>query len=386
MLPLDSSTTIRALDTRDMAGSIALFAKQIQHAWSDARAISIPDTYKHAERLVVFGMGGSALGTDILQHLWASELHIPVSIINDYVVPGYVNESTLVLLSSYSGSTEEVLAAAKEVMKRTKLILVMAAGKQLAAFAKQHDLPLYTIVPTYNPCDQPRIALGYSLVGQVALLSSAGVLPLTDASIHNVMTIAEQAANAYGTKQPTNQNTAKQIATWAQDGIPVLVSSQHLVGVTHAIQNQINENGKHLALMRPIPEMNHHALEGMGFPSKATSFLRVILCESKLYDPRNQKRYAVLKTVLQKQGIAYRTIHLSNEVAQLKTTSETPATDVASHPHETNVLNTHDGSNTTKEQEAFTGLSFGAFTAYYIGLLNGIDPSPIPWLSLEQNQ
>lgn len=349
MNTLDQLDSLRALDTLHMESSIGLLGQQLRHAWNDASSVQIPDTYKDVDHLVVFGMGGSALGTDVIQSLWSSSLRLPVTIVNDYNVPACVSERSLVLLSSYSGSTEEVLEAAQEVMQRTSRILVVTAGKDLEALARTHGFPLYKIDPVHNPCNQPRIAVGYSIIGQVALLASLGFITMNADHIETLASHVDALATQWNAERTSEQNLAKQLATFVADGIPILVSSEHLTGVAHVMRNQVNENGKHLCLMRPIPEMNHHALEGMGFPVAAKDLLRVVLFESPLYHKQNQTRYDVLEQLLQEQSI--------------------PSMRVSA-------------PGTTKEEQAFGSILLGGYTAFYTGIIHAVDPSPIPWVDL----
>ncbi|MCA9375830.1 MAG: bifunctional phosphoglucose/phosphomannose isomerase [Candidatus Doudnabacteria bacterium] len=349
---LDSLTPPLELDSQDMLTSIGMLPDQMKHAWESVSQISLPEDYRNVDRLVVFGMGGSALGTDILQHLYAKQLKVPVTIVNDYHVPGFVDERTLVLLSSYSGSTEEVVTAGKEVMGRGSKVLVIATGKDLASLAEEHSLPIYHIDPTYNPCGQPRIAVGYSVVGQLAFFSRLGLIPLTEQELTDTIAFLRDLIPTYGPETPESDNSAKQLARTLSTKVPVLSSSEHLQGIAHVMRNQLNENGKHMSALLPVPEMNHHAMEGLAHPGSVKD-LHFLLFPSSLYFERTQKRYEVIELILEKQGISFDRV---------------------------------DVPGATPLQQAFALLLIGGYVGFYLAMLNGIDPSPIPWVDLFKSE
>ena len=157
------------LDQQKMLSSIAVLNKQIEDAWKTTSREKIPKTYKQINKLVVFGMGGSTLGADVIRNLFAEQLKVPCYIVNDYEIPSWVDKNTLAVLSSYSGSTEEVVNVSKTIKKHTKKILVIASGKNLKRYKEKNNLPGYIINPQYNPCGQPRMALGYAITGLLGL-------------------------------------------------------------------------------------------------------------------------------------------------------------------------------------------------------------------------
>ena len=171
---------INKYDTKDVLGSVDLLAEQCRHAWEDMKKVKLPKEYKKIDKIVLFGMGGSALGIDVAKALYGNEIKVPIEIVNDYAVPNYVNKNTLAILSSYSGSTEETVMAAKKLEKITKKIFVITTGKNLLSLAKRKKYPVYVIDPEFNPCGQPRVAVGYSVMAQFALLKKLGLIKFDD--------------------------------------------------------------------------------------------------------------------------------------------------------------------------------------------------------------
>ncbi len=338
-----------ALDPQNMLASLGMLPDQIEHAWKGVSTLALPDAYRGLPKIAVFGMGGSALGADVIQHLYSDSLSASVTIVNDYRAPGLVGPDTLAILSSYSGTTEEVLAASERVLASGAKVIGMSVGKELAALAEQHSFPFYRFDPTFNPCGQPRIAVGYSVIGQMAFLSRLGYLPLEEPEVLEVVAFLRTlVAEQYGPSVAEASNAAKRVARLLVEKMPALVASEHLVGTMHVGRNQLHENAKHFAVMLPLPEMNHHAMEGLEFPGFAHETL-FLLFRSALYGARNQKRYDVLATILKKQGIVHEDVAVPGS---------------------------------TRLQQAFAMMLFSGYTSFYVAMLHGIDPSPIPWVDL----
>ncbi|MCR4312545.1 MAG: bifunctional phosphoglucose/phosphomannose isomerase, partial [Candidatus Uhrbacteria bacterium] len=108
---LDSHKTYAALDASDIRFGIEHLPEQIRLSWEDTREFSAPAPFSRVGHVVIVGMGGSALGPHMLVSIMGERLKVSVTVINDYRLPGFVGPKTLVILSSFSGTTEEVIAA-----------------------------------------------------------------------------------------------------------------------------------------------------------------------------------------------------------------------------------------------------------------------------------
>lgn len=338
-------STISALDSQHMLSSIEVLEKQCQEAWNATKNISFPDQYKTIDRIVLFGMGGSALGMDIVKNLYSQELPIPIEIQNDYSVPGCINEKTLVILSSYSGTTEETVEASQHILEKTKNVFVITTGGDLKTFAADNNLPAYIFEPTFNPSNQPRMAVGYSVMGTIGALRSLGFISTTDEEVASMIEYISTLHSLVGADVAIEQNPIKQLAQKMQTTLPVLVSSEFLLGSTHVFTNQTNENGKHFAVRFPIPEMNHHLIEGLVYPKALVAQLLFVFITSEFYHPRNSTRHQITAQVVERAGSA--------------------STQLVLH-------------GATPFQQAFELLLYGSYTSFYLAILNGIDPSPIP--------
>jgi glucose/mannose-6-phosphate isomerase len=350
---LDNSEGIKKLDKQNMLGSLQYLGKQVEQIWEEAEQVKIPASYKQINNILVLGMGGSALGAHVFKTLFKDELKVPVEIINDYNIPNFLNNKTLVIASSYSGTTEEVLNSVKQAKKRKAKIISISSGNKLGNWAKKNKLPSLIFSTENNPSGQPRMGLGYSIIGQLILLSRVGLLKIDKTKIKQIIKTISYYDTIFGALTPTDENLAKQLSLFTNGSSIWYTASEHLSGNAHIGANQMNENAKRFAGYCYIPEINHHLMEGMRFPDVNKSNLLFVLIESDLYHKRNQKRYKVTKKVLDKNKIHY-------------------------------------FSYQTKEKNKLLQmcevLVFSSYVSYYSAILQGIDPSPIPFVDYFKEQ
>jgi len=328
------------LDKKNMFGSLQKLGKQVEQIARMWGSFKLPADYKKIDSVVVSGMGGSGLGTHIIKSLFASELKVPVEIVNDYHLPAYVNKNTLVIVSSYSGNTEETVSAVYEARKKKAKIVILCAGGELAEFAKMNKLPALVFTTENNPCNSPRMGLGYSLAGQLMIFAKVGVIKFDEKQF----SVLARELDKYGSLLV---DTAKEMAKHTIDKSVWYVASEHLVGNAHVAANQMNENGKRFGGYFAIPELNHHLMEGMLNPESNKNNLLLVLLESKLYNNRIQRRYEVTKEVLAKNKILF----LSYELTA--------------------------GDRVGQVCEA---LALCGYISYYSAILKGIDPTDIPFV------
>jgi glucose/mannose-6-phosphate isomerase len=347
MIDLDNIEDIKRLDKSNMLGSIEDLYLQCQQTWSDIQAIQIDDKYQSAENIIVVGMGGSALGPHTVKSLYFDSLKIPLEIINNYHLPAYANEKTLVVLSSNSGSTEEVLQAAKEAQEKKCLIMGMATGKDLARFLIENKYPSYIFDQKYNKSGQPRMSTGYMILGMIGLFHKAGLITISEEEIESITNILKEKNNSWGQKIDKSKNFAKQIAEQFYGKIVLLVGSSFLSGTVHTFNNQLNENSKNFSSYFLIPEMNHHLMEGLGFPDSNKKNLVYLFINSNLYDERIKKRFNLTQDVVRKNGVT-----VTEFIPKGK----------------------------TRLEQSFEVLLLGSYIGFYLAMLNNLNPSPIPWV------
>ena len=340
---LDDKIKISQLDSKNMLGSIQLLGKQVEEVLALAKKVKIPASYKKINNLVVLGMGGSALGAHLIKSVFLEDLKIPVEIVNGYEAPNFVNEKSLVVASSYSGSTEEIVSAVSDAKKKKAKIMVICSGGKLVDFAKQNKIPALVFTTNNNPCGSPRMGLGYSIFGQIALLASAGHIKFSE--VKNVLQTISKYNSLFGVDNLEAKNPAKRLATSLQGKSIWYAGSEHLSGNAHIAANQINENAKRFGGYFIIPEMNHHLMEGTPYPESNQKDIKFVLLESQLYDKRVQKRYEITKQVLDNKKIEF-----------------------ASYQCQEN----------KKLLQACEVLVLGSYVSFYSAMMQGIDPTAIP--------
>jgi glucose/mannose-6-phosphate isomerase len=347
MANLDDISAIKKLDSKNLSGSILALSDQIRQVAKEKDKITIPDAYKSVSNIVVAGMGGSALGPEIIRHLFADRIKVPITIVRDYFLPAFVDQNTLLILSSYSGNTEETLTAGQEGLKRGAKIVGIASGGKLEEFLKANNLPGYIFQPCFNPSGQPRIGLGYSIFGILAILTQAGLLDISDSEIEAVIQTIKLANDKFNLEVSKFENLAKKMAEKIQDKIPIVVGAEFLAGNVHTIANQINENAKTLSTWFLLPEANHHLFEGLANPESNSKNLIFLFLNSNLYSSKIQKRVEITKEIIGKNSI---------EFLEFKPES---------------------GS---KIEQSFEVLVFGSWLSFYLAILNNLDPTLIPWV------
>lgn len=350
---LDSIEEMKKLDAQNALGSIEMLGSQIQQVWKEAQAIPFDPSYSQVKNIVVAGMGGSVLGTHVIQTLFKDELKVPVLIAPDYELPSFVNSDTLVVASSYSGSTEETLAAVNDAVKKGAKIAGITSGGKLGEFLRAGKYPALIFDPVFNPSNSPRMALGYSIFGQMALLAKTGLLPITEKEYQAVLDIIAQMHLKMSVNVSQNANPAKLLAFELLDRLPIVTVAEHLEGMAHVFANQLNENAKTFAEFRAIPELNHHLMEGLQFPESNKSNLLFVTAASSLYVAGNQKRLTLTEQVLESNHLEYRQVKLEAS---------------------------------TKLGQAFEFLMTAAYTSFYLAMLYNQNPVPNPWVDWFKNE
>jgi len=294
---LDSREEIKKLDISNLLGSAEALPEQIQDAWEQTENIAFPSNYPNIKNIVVSGMGGSALGSLIIKRLFKDELVVPLEVYSHYHLPGYVNSDSLVLLSSYSGNTEETLAAAQQALVVGAKVAVITGGGKLADLAIEHKWPMYLIDARYNPSNQPRMAIGYAVFGQLSMFAKMGLINISSDEVLNLVDKLKELVKRLSPE--IENNPAKMLAYATYDKHIIFSAAEHLIGAAHVFNNQVNENAKTLTTEWHLPEFNHHYLEALSFPEFTKENTIFLLFNSALYDDRVEKRFPLTKQVIE---------------------------------------------------------------------------------------
>lgn len=343
---LESRELIKEIDPDGALASAESIADQVKQVWGEQESIQI-EGYKDKpiSQVVVAGMGGSALGADLVKNLYRDQLTVPMEIVKDYDLPAFVGPETLVILSSYSGNTEETLAAAATAKERGALIAVLAAGGKLAELAKAKNYPSYLINPKANPSNQPRMATAYNITAMLLMLSKLELLSFSEEDYHQVLDAINQTMERCLVEVPQDKNQAKLLAYMLLERRPILVGASFLEGALHIAANQFNENAKSFADYKIIPEINHHLMEGLTFPKSNGLNHFFVFFQSKLYRETIQKRMSLTQQVVNQAGIESFEVTLESE---------------------------------NKLMQVFELVTLSTFTNLYLAYLEKTNPCPIP--------
>ena len=347
MTILDSLEQIKKLDKSDIYGSVIKLPQQCLHAWEDTQSFQVPDSYKKINKIVTTGMGGSGLGARIIESVYGPSLKYPLTRINDYDLPAWADKNTLVICSSFSGTTEEAVSTVRQAQKKGCRWMAIGTGGDLIKLAQKHQVPFYQINPTYNPSKQPRMAIGYSVIGQLVMASRAGLIPLTEADINQLVSVMNKVIDKNKQSVPTATNPAKKLAKKLVQKEVIFAAARHLTGAGHTAKNQMNENSKNLSHRHDIPELNHHLMEGLKFPDVNKKDLVFLFLNSKLYPKRIQQRLTITQAVVKKN--------------QVKTVS-------------------WNATANSKLGQTFEFIQFCAFVNHYLAMLYHLNPAPVPWV------
>lgn len=333
------------LDKLGVEEALRKFPQQLGEAWSQVQKQDLPKI--SASQVLISGMGGSSFAGRIIAGLFEEKLAIPIIIHNDYGLPGWVNNQTLVVVNSYSGNTEETLSSVESAQKVGAKILGLATGGKLGEKIKSGQISGAILAPTTNPTNFPKTGLGVSLGGLLALLSKTGVVPQTEDEFNLAITNLNEIRSNWLPVADKSENQAKQLADWFLGNFPVIVGSRPLLGAVQAARNIINELARTFALWFDLPELDHHLVEATLLPQEAKSKLRYLFFLSNFSLPRVKLRYQLTQEVFSEQGLTFKQIDLRGQ---------TPLAQALELAH------------------------LCTWVSFYLSLLNQVDPGPEPWI------
>lgn len=279
---------------RDPQGALDIAANQ----WSQANIqieIMNPDHDGRAiKKVVVAGMGGSALSALLAKNWLEAELEVPVEVVRTYDLPSYVGNDTLLIASSYSGNTEETISCYDQAMERGAQTVVIASGGQLIERAQRDDVA-HVVVPGGM---QPRMT---TIQGLRALMKVYEHFGVTDDSYYNQ--IASHSEWLKGEVEQwtkditTDRNAAKQIALYSVGKTPVFYAGHVMGPVAYKWKISWNENAKNVAFYNELPEFNHNEFMGWASHPVHKPYVVFDLLSSHEHD-RTKRRFVVTDKLL----------------------------------------------------------------------------------------
>lgn len=258
------------------------FSNHMDTALSLASKIELEKPDVDYKNVLILGMGGSGIGGVIVKNWIADDIAIPVQVANDYQVPAYVDQDTLIIASSYSGNTEETIMALTEALERNVSVVGITSGGKLEKFCNENSFPVF-IVPGGNP---PRASLGYSLATLCAVFEKLELVT------NRYTAMIERAGQLIVADLADIQAKGMEVAKFLTDRTPIFYATPHMEGLAIRCRQQINENSKGLAWHHLVPEMNHNEL--LGWTGGNSSFAPVFLLSQHEFN-RNLRRIELTK-------------------------------------------------------------------------------------------
>ncbi len=335
---LDQPDLYAALDPGGMRDRIAGLPAQARAAWAEGSAWPLPAAWREPPtRVLVLGMGGSAIGADVVAALATAGSAVPVQLIRNYALPP-LDERTLVVACSFSGETEETLNGFRAALAAPCRRLAITTGGTLARLAEEAGAGVFR----YRWDGSPRTAFGYGVFVLLAILSRAGVVAVDAAAVEAALTGLDADARALAPDVPVQRNAAKEIAGWLHGGLPVALGADGLEVAARRWAGQVSENAEQWAFAGALPEVNHNLIVGFGAPAAAVALIRVVVLDGAGVHARNRLRARLTADALGAEAVAARVVDVPG-----------------------------DGMLETVMRACY----LGDWMSLYLALLNGVDPS-----------
>lgn len=336
---LDDTDQFQRLDPQGMLSAIDGLPDQLQAAWE--LGLSLPLPQLDIRQVVISGLGGSAIGGDLVVSYASPLASVPISVWRNYDLPAHVNdEKTLVIASSHSGNTEETLSAFERARQAGASILTISTGGELTRGAKESKVPSWL----FEHEGQPRAAIGFSFGLLLAAIYRLGLLPDPSAEIAGAVAAMRSQQETLRADVATVQNPAKRVAGQLVERCPVFIGADLLAPVARRWRTQVAELSKAVAQFEELPEADHNMLAGVINPEELFDRTMILFLRASLNHPRNLLRIEGTRQVFMVEGF------------------------------NTDII---DAQGETRLAQQWTSLHFGDYTAYYLAMAYGVDPTPV---------
>jgi glucose/mannose-6-phosphate isomerase len=338
---LNDVAAMRDHDKGGMSGHLESFPAHLSEASEIGRRAELGVSGDGVSSVVVLGMGGSAIGGELASGLLSSELGVPFEVVRGYELPAHVGASTLVIVSSYSGNTEETLSSYRAAAGSGARIICSTTGGEVARLASEWGHDRVTI-PGGLP---PRAALAFGLVPMLVILSRLGLTADPAAQLSDAVAVCEDNVRLFGLDVPVAANPAKSLAEWLKTGVPVVYGTVPMTCVVATRwAGQISENAKTVAHVNVLPEMNHNEIVGWSGPRTLAGEGRVVFLRDSGDNPRVAHRIAFTIDEIARTGAQVREV---------------------------------ESRGATKLGRLLSLVGVGDYVSFYLALLNGVDPTPV---------
>jgi len=341
---LNDLARFKQLDPDDMIGHINGLPDQLAAAWKLGSSLDLP-LWRGIQQVVVSGMGGSAIGADLLVAYAVPHLKKAIVVHRDYGLPAWARgPETLVICSSHSGNTEEALDAFGAARAAKCRILAVTTGGILADAAKKAKAGLWL----FDHKGQPRTAVGYSFGMLLAAAARLKLIPDPAAELRDALAAMKDQQKSLLPEVRDIHNSAKRMGGQFMGRWITVYGAGLMAPVARRWKTQINENAKAQASFETLPEADHNTLQGVMQPDAQFGATMAIFLRAAHNDPRNERRTELTRMAIMLQGQNTDTILAQGE---------------------------------SRLANMWTALHYGDYTSYYLAMAYGVDPTPVPMLN-----
>ena len=340
---LDNLSEIKRIDKSDMVSFCVEAPKHYAEAAKTAKTVSI--SYPKPQTIIVAGMGGSAIGGELLKDWARDKIAVPIEVCREYSLPAYADKNSLVFVVSYSGETEESLSVFLDAIKRKCMIVCISSGGVLHEFAEKLNVP-YLRVPSGMA---PRATLPYLFMPLPILLNKIGLVSDVTPEISETIKILRQVSDSNSPEKPFKDNFSKKLASNICGTVPVVYGFGFYRAVAQRLKTQFNENSKVPAKWEFFPELNHNEIVGWEAVKELAKYFSVILIRDDDESKAMRQRIQATKELIYKESV---------KVFEVQSIGKSMLAKMSS------VICT------------------GDFTSVYLAIMRGIDPTPVKTITL----
>jgi glucose/mannose-6-phosphate isomerase len=343
---LDDVMILEESDPGGMLTAVESFSRHCSEAMQLGRdQMDVPDA-EGLDRIAYVGMGGSAIGGDILRSLLEDAVGMPMTVHRSYRLPSVLGPNTLAIFASYSGNTEETLSALDDAVYLGCRVMAVTTGGTLLDKARGYRFPA-VVVPGGL---QPRAALAYLSLPAAAILEKMKLLQGFTKVAYEAAEFLQGKREVWGRLTPVSKNFAKQLAVRLQGKIPVIYGTEGVLAVAaYRWKCQFNENSKVPAFNHTLPEMNHNEIVGWHELDEISRRVEAIFLLEDDDTSRVAKRVEVTAEIIEDKVGGVTVIHVGGR---------------------------------TRTDKLFSAIHLGDFVSAYLALLNGVDPTPVDSITL----
>ncbi len=350
MTTLDDLKQIKKLDKASMVSFISDLPDQILKAYQGAQKIKMPENYKNIKNIVICGMGGSAIGGDLIKIMTENQLTIPLIVNRSWELPSIVNKDSLVFLVSFSGQTKEILNCAKTAIKKRAKISIITGGGELQKIAQKYKLPIFK----FQYSGPPRAGLGYLSIPILVILEKLNLINLNNWQISSSVTKLENFNQIFYPKATSEKNIAKYLAYFIFDHLPIIIAPENLGGLARRFKTQMAENSKNFCFFETFPEIFHNSIESQ-FPWRLKDEIVFLIFENFNEKSNTNQALRSFQKLLDQEKIDWEGIPSFGDNLFI---------------------------------QIFSLVLLGDWISFYLSILNKIDPTPvtkIQWLKKQMN-